>query len=177
MSQRVELTGKQFNKWVVLEYAGLHKSPKGKTSSQYSCLCECGNFRLVSSNALLSNKSKSCGCIKRLPEGIAARNQVFTNYRTQAGYRKLSFKLTKKQFFRLIVDNCYYCGASPTNIKIHKWNTGTYTYNGIDRKDNTLGYINTNVITCCKQCNLAKRGYSIEQFFDMVQKIYERHLK
>ena len=37
-------------------------------------------------------------------------------------------------------------------------------YNGIDRKDNALGYVEGNVVSCCKFCQYAKRDLPYEEF-------------
>ena len=50
--RRVDLTGKQFNDWHVLEYLG---------NKKYLCECSCGNIKEVSTYKLTSGESKSCG--------------------------------------------------------------------------------------------------------------------
>jgi hypothetical protein len=37
-------------------------------------------------------------------------------------------------------------------------------YNGIDRKNNRLGYFSANVVSCCVVCNKAKRTMPYEEF-------------
>ncbi len=46
-----------------------------------------------------------------------------------------------------------------------------YIYNGIDRTDNDLGYITTNVVPCCATCNYAKKGKTVEEFFTWARRI------
>lgn len=58
-------------------------------------------------------------------------------------------------FSSLVKGKCYYCGQVGSN------STG---YNGIDRVDNSKGYIEGNVVSCCKQCNRAKGTESAELF-------------
>ena len=48
----VDLSGKQFNKWTVLEYAG---------DRQWLCRCKCGREKKVWAKFLKSGQSKSCG--------------------------------------------------------------------------------------------------------------------
>ena len=45
---------------------------------------------------------------------------------------------------------CHYCGAN--------------TENGVDRKNNDLGYINENVVPSCASCNASKGTMSYEDF-------------
>ena len=52
----VDLTGKRFGKWSVVEYAG---------NSKWMCVCDCGTTREVSTANLNSGNTHSCGCYKR----------------------------------------------------------------------------------------------------------------
>ena len=40
----------------------------------------------------------------------------------------------------------------------------SFKRNGIDRIDNALGYIESNVVACCPICNLAKRNLPVDTF-------------
>lgn len=55
-----DLTGKTFGRWKVLEW----KELRGKIN-YYSCNCECGTIRNVSSVDLKYGNSLSCGCFSR----------------------------------------------------------------------------------------------------------------
>lgn len=55
--------------------------------------------------------------------------------------------------------NCEYCG---TKEKL-----------GVDRIDNTKGYIKGNCVTCCKWCNMMKKNLSVEDFIKHITKIYD----
>lgn len=48
---------------------------------------------------------------------------------------------------------------------------GNLTYNGIDRKNNTLGYLPDNVVPCCKTCNWAKGKKSYEEFMEYLRRV------
>lgn len=83
------------------------------------------------------------------------RNPVqasWTNYVGSARRRGLEFALTREHFEHLIACDCEYCGASPAPL------------NGIDRVDNSFGYVEGNVATACRQCNVAKQTMSVDQF-------------
>lgn len=51
----IDLTGKQFGKWTVLEYVG---------KSKWKCRCACGTEKEVYSQSLRNGTSTSCGCNK-----------------------------------------------------------------------------------------------------------------
>lgn len=58
MGKRIDLTGQRFGFWVVAQQAGKNKN--GQT--QWSCLCECGLTKVVTTNSLRTGNSTSCGC-------------------------------------------------------------------------------------------------------------------
>jgi hypothetical protein len=47
-----------------------------------------------------------------------------------------------------------------------------FVYNGLDRVDNTLGYLPGNVVACCTQCNGAKLNYTQEEFLFWANQLY-----
>lgn len=82
----------------------------------------------------------------------------FSQYKTRAEPRGYNFELTIDQFSELINKPCHYCGTLPV----------IGTLNGVDRKDNNIGYIVSNCLPCCKVCNWAKRTYSYEEFTNWI---------
>ena len=56
----VDLTGKNFYRWTVLN---IH-TKKIHNRNHWLCKCECGTERVISSCILNSGRSKSCGCLK-----------------------------------------------------------------------------------------------------------------
>ena len=60
MPKRVDLTGQQFGRLTVLEYAG----SIGRYGYWY-CECDCGDWSLVNTSNLKSGNSQSCGCLQK----------------------------------------------------------------------------------------------------------------
>lgn len=61
---RIDLTGHKFGKLTVEEWV---RKPKEKENDKvnigfWKCKCDCGNYIYVRTNALTSEKTKSCGC-------------------------------------------------------------------------------------------------------------------
>lgn len=56
-----DLVGERFGKLTVVKYDGLYKN----SHSKWLCKCDCGNTTSVSSQALRSGGTKSCGCLVR----------------------------------------------------------------------------------------------------------------
>jgi hypothetical protein len=70
-------------------------------------------------------------------------------------------ELTESEW-REKIKQCTYCGIDISN------NTGIR----LDRVDNSKGYTNSNTVGCCRQCNVAKNNYSLEEFREWVDKVY-----
>lgn len=67
------------------------------------------------------------------------------------------FNLSYEYVVELLIGNCKYCGISG---KL-----------GIDRIDSNLGYIEGNVVSCCKTCNFAKRTMTEKEFYSWINRI------
>jgi hypothetical protein len=74
-----------------------------------------------------------------------------SSYKVRAKQKDLPFEISEEQYTGFLSSACYYC---------HRM-TGA---NGIDRKDNTLGYTIDNCVACCSDCNYMKKNSSVECF-------------
>ena len=61
----MDLTGRKFGRWTVLERAEPKHNKKGCVEGRWRCRCDCGVERIVLQASLVSGKSKSCGCLNR----------------------------------------------------------------------------------------------------------------
>src|SRR3990167_6369828 len=91
-------------------------------------------------------------------------NKLLANYKNSAKVRNVPFTLSDEQFRELTQEKCFYCGSEPSQEKYRKFSNGAYVFNGIDRKDNSKGYVQGNVLHCCFICNRAKGNMSYEDF-------------
>lgn len=173
-SKFVDRVGLRVGNLTVKAYAG--------TSNYHRiwvCTCDCGNERTVSWRDLSRHHTTSCGC--RAHSGLVAGgsnkkdwgearfNDLFKIYQRSAASRKLEFTIDKVDFRRITRLPCRYCGRLPSQvIKAGHECRGSYVYNGIDRIDNSAGYISGNVCPCCKFCNIAKGTLSEADFFKNV---------
>lgn len=76
----------------------------------------------------------------------------------------------------MVTSNCHYCNSKPNQIARHcskpeLRKRSEFLYNGLDRVDPSKGYTLDNVVTCCKQCNYAKRGSTYSEFMEWIQKL------
>ncbi len=91
--------------------------------------------------------------------------------------RRRDFEFTFQEFFILVRQSCYLCGALPTERTIS--NEGGRRYkivcNGLDRVDNTKGYVAGNTKSCCFPCNVWKSDLLLSTCLERVRKIAARH--
>ena len=59
-----DIIGKKFGKLTVVSYAGINRY--GGTN--FKCICDCGREITISRNSLISNNTKSCGCVISIGE-------------------------------------------------------------------------------------------------------------
>jgi|GEM_PF-1678313 len=143
----------------------------------YRCRCQCGREVIVSSAKLKNGHTRSCGCLrkgkpqltKRLPENRSLRNQVIGAYRERARKKGLPCTLSDAAILVLIDGECHYCGSPPATRKRSAWSE--LVYNGIDRIDNTAGYVPENVVTCCAACNYKKGAQPYAAFLDWLRTV------
>ncbi len=167
------LTGKKFGRLKVLKEGGRHKD----RSILWECSCVCGNTLRIKARNLRSGETKSCGCLRRLEYKKAAINRIYRGYKNNSKIRKVCFELDIKEFTRLTSGNCYYCGIKPSKVSKIRYGHGNYHYNGIDRKDNSLGYTKKNCVPCCFVCNRAKNNLEHDEFIGWVRKIAKKWSK
>jgi hypothetical protein len=58
--------------------------------------------------------------------------------------------ISEADFKTISNSECYYCGQPGPN--------------GIDRKDNGIGYVSSNCVPCCKHCNYVKGNLSVSDY-------------
>lgn len=159
-----------------------------KDTGQTWCMvtCECDVNSTVLGYNLTSGRSrgcKSCSARARVYEFDQGKfeascvNDIYHNYkagrkRGRSG-RVLEFDLTQERFATLIAEPCSYCGVIGSNTKRRK--KAEFRYNGIDRFDNTRGYVEGNVLPCCAICNRMKRDLTYDEFIGHVSRINKMH--
>jgi len=175
-----DILGKVFGELTIVNEAPDVYSKNGNKRKRVLCTCSCGHTKEYNYNDLKFGHSKSCGCktAKLMKEGkkhillASARFKLFQMYKWNAKKRKYDFELTFEQFEKLTTENCNYCGTKPNSIYFNRNKTETCLYNGVDRKDNNIGYILSNCVPCCGTCNWAKKEQSFEDFKDWIKRVY-----
>lgn len=133
--------------------------PKAKLSYKFCCVCKVelsiGEFHKDSKNK--DGTSSRCkACKKKYYKEYYELNKTQINqhsntyyqlpqrkyydYRHNSNKRSREFALTFDQFMTFWQKPCRYCTEAIPTI-------------GLDRLDNTKGYLLTNIVPCCSECN------------------------
>jgi len=87
----------------------------------------------------------------------------YKQYSISAKNRGIDFLISEGDFQTITKDSCYMCGKE--NNDNHR--------NGIDRFDNSVGYIESNCKSCCNTCNMMKNRFSYEDIITKFKKIMD----
>lgn len=176
MPKFVDLTGERFGALTVIKRVENNKHGY----AMWKCRCDCGNETIVGRSELRAGHISSCGCLKgKIVNSVNKRTfgSLLGAYKRNAKKTNREFLLTDEEFKELVLSGCYYCGKKPLQLT-NNYSNGVMIYNGIDRIDNSQGYIPGNVRACCTMCNYIKNKNSEVDFLLMVKTIYENmHLE
>lgn len=179
-----ELTDRRFGKLVVVARDLEEQTRRNNRNTYWRCKCDCGNTKVCAGHNLLNGNVVSCGCFRKEcarnkvdvllkgDYGQATFNETYLRYRQRARKSVFPFELTKEEFKAVQQQNCFYCGASPSQTNKSNYDNGDYVYNGIDRVDNSKGYVVGNCVPCCRRCNWAKGNGRVDEFAAWVRQVY-----
>ncbi len=177
----------------IIEFDKFEKG-NGRNIYFYKYKCICGNIETAPKHSLLqSKKSRNTYCCStcrknklsewsktacvRYKDPIEGKcSTLISNYKSKAKRKKWEFKLTFAEFKDLVTSNCHYCNLEPNKCRIDnsksRQGISRVYFNGVDRVDSSKGYVLNNVVSCCEDCNKAKRNLSYKQFIDLITRIY-----
>lgn len=169
----IDLTGQIIGKWTVLSRAD--NNVRGH--AMFLCVCACGSEKVIDASSLRRGHTKSCRCSFKLPRGEAAFRQLYSQIRYNAQYRGLEWNLSREFFGWISKQPCHYCGVEPYQVHEQRRANGAYVFNGIDRVDNEVGYIESNCVPCCGKCNYIKSDETVDNFKDWIISVYNHWAK
>lgn len=143
--------------------------------------CSCGVKSVLKRNKIINYKK--CGRDHGRENTESYIYERYTGYMRDAQAREAKgqdceFALSVKDFFKVAVGECYYCGnINPTRIINHRYEiskkgTPYFDFCGIDRINSNGGYTLDNIRTCCKSCNIMKSNLPEENFYNNIRQIY-----
>lgn len=149
-----------------------HKDKNRPLGLSYQCK-PCARIRLRKreQKRILTNEQKERKLIsarKYTAKEGWYRNRIFT-YKVFDSKKGLEFDLTVEWFIENIKDkSCIYCERS--NIRM-----------GCDRIDNSKGHLKSNVVPCCKECNITRSDmFTHEEMLQLgkhLRIIYDKRIK
>lgn len=184
-----DIAGQIFGRLTVLQFVKVHKE-----NAFWECKCTCGEIVVVSGSALrrTHRSTKSCGCLQREFASTITQhtdNRKLTldelylsvmrhHFKRGAIDRNLSYELSDDLLVFLTKSNCNYCNKLPYNtIGVSRKEMPRIIYQGIDRIDSSKGYIESNVVPCCKVCNFAKMALTTNDFLSHIEAIYKHSIE
>jgi len=87
----------------------------------------------------------------------------YSQYKRSAKSKGTEFKLTFGQFVEYWNKPCHYCGLEIKEI-------------GLDRVNNKIGYLFSNIVPCCEWCNKTKRHLDVDEFINRCKKVADYNL-
>lgn len=96
-----DLTGKRFERLLVLEHKGANKHGV----SIWLCRCDCGNQKIVTSLSLKSGGTKSCGCY-RAEAMKKGRDSLHASHRTHGRSRTPEHCIWQNMIYRCYTPTC-----------------------------------------------------------------------
>lgn len=185
-----DITGNKYGKLRVIKRSD-KRSGKNNQYFLWECICDCGNIHYTEAYKLKRGRKKSCGCLEGSGRPINFkddRESVLWNRLYSSTIKKRSKKaryetdITLKEFIKISKQPCQYCGDTGVhqlsdNVNGKKITETKIFFNGIDRVDSNKGYLVSNVVSCCKHCNIAKNTMSEKEFKNHIRKMYEHYVQ
>lgn len=158
----------------MIEFSGVER---GRT--MWRCKCDCGKEKMVMRWNLQTKATRSCGCLleeakhwkkpwKNHSYTPGLKIKVLNQYTQNCRVTGRKWEISDDVFYKLIASPCDYCGTSNSNTARRRGHY--FSYNGLDRVDDSKGYTEDNVVPCCRTCNFAKRGLSRDVFVAHLKK-------
>lgn len=177
-----EIIGKKFNSLRVVsllrEVKIEKKSPtkKGRVLRYYLCQCDCGEETEVRRDYLLTDHTKSCGCLKKIKgknnkcwsghEEISGR--LWTHIKRHAKTRDLEFNVTIEDAWKQFEKQKGCCALTGIEIGFN-YHKGAYNCRtaSLDRIDSNRGYTNDNIQWLHKDVNWMKGKFPSSRFVEL----------
>jgi len=172
-----DYVGEEFGKIKVVKFIKRSSKIDNKRGHLWKVKCRfCDSEYEYQTSALTRDGFKGCSCNKEDPK-LSSKKSVYCQYKKNAEQKNLKFNLSLEEFINICNSSCYYCGVEDSNEKDQHDLFSSWKYNGIDRVDNSKGYIKDNCVAACFKCNKMKSNYTQKEFLKHVERIYNSKIK
>lgn len=154
----------------------------------WTCRCSCGDTIKRSTTELLTkgriNMCTKCAYKSRPQSKLKYSNnermyKLSIVSRCEKSKGRIKNKLSIKDYSKMSLENCNYCGEEPREVNYLYKEKGVEKnlpkFNGIDRIDSSLDYSLDNCVPCCGICNTMKASLSVDDFFNHIRKINNKN--
>ena len=154
--KRKDLTGIKFERLTVVEYHSTDKAGRAR----WRCVCNCNKEVIVMSNNLLSNHTKSCGCIRKFSPGYTTDGKKTRLYCVWSAMKDRCGNPRHASYEYYGGKGVYVCIEWLDFIPFHEWaiNNGYKNHLTIDRINSKKGYFPTNCRWVSRQIQAMNRG-------------------
>lgn len=183
-----DYTNQQFGRLTFIKKSG-NRNKEGKII--WELLCTCGATIFRPPYAVIGGRIKSCGCLTK-ETGKANGSRNGQSKRKHLPHISSAMDLYRGSyddgcdfdtFLKLSQKPCHYCSRLPhrtyntanrgqRKVSQLQRDLGDFTYNGLDRIDNSMNHSPSNVVPCCYDCNRAKCTMSYNDFIAHIKRMY-----
>ena len=110
-------------------------------------------------------RQKYADNIEKERQRAATHKRTIASIKRNARRRNLCYDLTDEYSANITDEPCFYCGEETTISR----------RNGIDRLNNSVGYVIENCVSCCNVCNMMKRCLDPATFVERCRQISMCH--
>jgi hypothetical protein len=186
---RADLTDEVFDRLTVVEKIGNDRH--GRTV--WRCKCVCGHYCNVKAGALLSEHTRSCGCLRRETSRKVGESKIqrpicgmilpsfWRSIARNAAYRGIEFVIEPQYAWGVFGSQNGRCALTGLELSFAKqsryskqWGRSSGTAS-LDRKSSDLGYVPGNVWWVHKAVNLMKYRHSTEDFIKWCRLVVEHN--
>lgn len=173
--KRKDYRGKIFNFLTGVEFS--HRILSGRSGTTYwKFLCVCGKEKILSACAVVTGRTKSCGCVyksllvaRKLSDDAVVFSMAYSQHIFSAKKRGFPSALTKEEYYEIIKRPCTYCGGM--SKRKHPINRKLVNSNSADRLNNEPYYTLQNTVPACFICQRMKGKTPSIDFLLHAQKV------
>ena len=168
---------------------GIDRVDNNKGYEMENCVTCCAMCNMIKSTHNLNKfmkKIKHIMTYQHLSREIYINDKIFDDH-YGSPFKDLVKRTNKKNLdldfdwdyhSKLRKYNCYICGKKTDDYDVNGFSTNRIdNINGIDRLNNNRGYIKTNSLACCGDCNNMKKNYNYIEFMCKLYSIYTLEIK
>lgn len=176
-----DISGKKFNKLLVVKQVDKPEHRKKSTDTFYLCRCDCGREVITGACNLKKGHTKSCGCI--IKESVSKRHwqgfegislSFYHKIMACAKRRNIDFNVSIEDIWNLFIKQNKKCALSGVDIIISGKGSKISCYfkdqtASLDRIDSNKPYTIDNIQWVHKDVNKMKQNFSEEEFLKWVR--------